>query len=366
MTYEEFSSVLKNEPDQDQAKVVQSLKNTIVSAGAGSGKTQTLASRFAYLITADLADENGKAIKNPTVERILTLTFTNKAAAEMYQRIYQTLKIFAKGAPTQKGRERAQKAIDDFSKARIQTLDSYSAGILRQAAALYGIRPDFSCGSDGSQLKGLAFDFVLENRKSQAVQWIMQPAKIEECAELFASAALKHTSLADSAGGKSGKKNCGVFAKSLELQKEAIEKKWRAQKHPLAAVEEIIEEIADNFPQERPTGRATAWFDEIPRRIAEWNSQPIQEARRFVKNFMKEGGLFEDPQKLFEFASSNECLAVLKALDNMEYGNKIPDAFINDLVKNALFGEDKKQTGAVKEFKGLINFFKCFIGINLF
>ncbi|MBR5096243.1 MAG: UvrD-helicase domain-containing protein, partial [Treponema sp.] len=81
MTYREFSAVLKNEPDQDQAKVVQSLKNTIVSAGAGSGKTQTLANRFAYLITADLADENGNAVKNPTVERILTLTFTNKAAA---------------------------------------------------------------------------------------------------------------------------------------------------------------------------------------------------------------------------------------------------------------------------------------------
>lgn len=357
MTYREFSAVLKNEPDQDQAKVVQSLKNTIVSAGAGSGKTQTLANRFAYLITADLADENGNAVKNPTVERILTLTFTNKAAAEMYQRIYQTLKFFAQNAPTQKGRERAQKAIDDFSKARIQTLDSYSAGILRQAAALYGIRPDFSCGSDGSKIKSLAFDFVLENRKSQAVQWIMEPAKFEECAELFASAALKNTSLADSAGGKDGKKNCGVFKESLKKQKDAIEKKWRAQKHPLEEIEEIIEDIKDNFPEQRPTGRAIAWFDEIPKRIREWNDQKIQEARAFVKNFMKQGNLFDDPQKLFDFASSNECLKVIKALNNFKYGNKITDAYISDLVKNKLFGEDKKQTGAAKEFLGLIDFF---------
>ena len=133
MTYQEFSSVLDRQPDADQEKVIRSLQNTIVSAGAGSGKTQTLASRFAYLITADLTDQDGKPVANPTVDRILTLTFTKKAAAEMYQRIYQTLKIFAQKSPDHVGKKRAQDAIDNFSKARIQTLDSYNVSILRTA-----------------------------------------------------------------------------------------------------------------------------------------------------------------------------------------------------------------------------------------
>ncbi|MBO4546498.1 MAG: UvrD-helicase domain-containing protein, partial [Treponema sp.] len=210
MNYKEFSSILDRTPDADQEKVICSLKNTIVSAGAGSGKTQTLASRFAYLITADLKDESGNKIKNPTVERILTLTFTKKAAAEMYQRIYRTLKIFAERSADPAAKKKAQDAIDNFSKARIQTLDSYSANILRQAAPLYGIRPDFAPGADASQTKDLAFDFVMQNRNDPALQWICDPAKIEDCAGLFSDAANNNASLAGS-----------DFAKSLEMQKKA-------------------------------------------------------------------------------------------------------------------------------------------------
>mgnify|MGYP002856134388 FL=1 len=153
MTYQEFHSLLEKKPDRDQEKVIRSVKNTIVSAGAGSGKTQTLASRFVYLLAGDLEDQNGKKIPNPTVERILTLTFTNKAAAEMYQRIYKTLKFFAGKTENQESKKKLEKAIADFSKARIQTLDSYSASVLRQAAANYGIRPDFSQGEEPARIK---------------------------------------------------------------------------------------------------------------------------------------------------------------------------------------------------------------------
>ena len=206
MDYTEFSSTLNTAPDADQKEVIRSLQNTIVSAGAGSGKTQTLASRFVYLITADLKDKDGHKIKNPSVERILTLTFTKKAAAEMYQRIYLTLKLFTERTKDPEAKKKAQDAIDNFSKARIQTLDSYSASILRQAAPLYGIRPDFTPGANPSQINDLAFDFIMENRWHPAVQWISDPAKIEECAKLFADAANKNASIASSINKEKNKK----------------------------------------------------------------------------------------------------------------------------------------------------------------
>jgi ATP-dependent exoDNAse (exonuclease V) beta subunit len=91
--------------DQDQQKTIQMTDNAVVSAGAGSGKTTVLSQRFAYLVFE----------KHIPVDEILTLTFTNKATVEMYDRIHKTLK------------EKDPKSVAEFYKANIKTFDSYCA-----------------------------------------------------------------------------------------------------------------------------------------------------------------------------------------------------------------------------------------------
>jgi len=77
----------KNELNEEQYKVVTSGDGPcLVLAGAGSGKTRTLVYRVAYLL------ENGV-----TPNRILLVTFTNKAAKEMTSRIELLLKNKPKG-----------------------------------------------------------------------------------------------------------------------------------------------------------------------------------------------------------------------------------------------------------------------------
>ena len=75
-------------PTEEQSAIIESLHlaPTIVIAGAGSGKTETMAARVLWLVA------NGFA----TPEQILGLTFTNKAASELSARIRKRLRQLAK------------------------------------------------------------------------------------------------------------------------------------------------------------------------------------------------------------------------------------------------------------------------------
>ena len=157
MEYEQKTFMLNDE----QQKAAYCNENAVVAAGAGSGKTMVLASRYVWLITE----------KKYRVREILTLTFTRKAAAQMYRRIYHLLSKAAVEENEEKGRL-AKRAIDEFSQERIQTLDSYCSAILRQAANRYGLKADFNIDND--TCLQLAYDealpFLIANRNHPAIE----------------------------------------------------------------------------------------------------------------------------------------------------------------------------------------------------
>ncbi len=70
-----MDKIFDNLNDSQKAAVQQIDGSLLILAGAGSGKTKTITSRVAYLIANGIQPSS-----------ILTLTFTNKAAAEMRQR----------------------------------------------------------------------------------------------------------------------------------------------------------------------------------------------------------------------------------------------------------------------------------------
>ncbi len=211
---DKFLKLISPQLDASQLAALETEGNTVIAAGAGSGKTQVLATRFAWLLLTGQAE----------AQQILTLTFTNKAASEMYQRIYKTLRLFAEHEEgpelTSLEIQRAKKALAAFSETHIQTLDSYCASIVRQCANRYGIKPDFTSGSgDGVRLvKDAAFKFILQNAENPAVLAFTNPGDIQNFAEnTFASIIIKHTSLASPEN---------YFSSSLEKQTEIICQAW--------------------------------------------------------------------------------------------------------------------------------------------
>ncbi len=192
-----FLDLLERQLDDAQNQALETVANSVIAAGAGSGKTQVLATRFSWLVMT----------KQAKADQILTLTFTNKAAAEMYQRIYQTLNFFANQEPgpklTKEEIRLAQEGLADFANAHIQTLDSYCSNIVRQCSNRYGIKPDFSVGSsDGErQIKDMAFKFILQNAREPGIKNFVNPGKLQDFAEEeIAKTIIKHTSLASPDG----------------------------------------------------------------------------------------------------------------------------------------------------------------------
>ncbi|MDR0452139.1 MAG: UvrD-helicase domain-containing protein, partial [Treponema sp.] len=184
----------------EQKAAAEYEKNVVVAAGAGSGKTSVLANRYACLVTGD---------RRLAVEQILTLTFTRKAAAEMYQRIYGALSFMAGNEKGEK-QKLAQKAVEDFFHARIQTLDSYSSGLARQGSVRYGVSPEFALDEERcrSLAREEALPFLIAHRRHPAVEQLYRrkrppnsrngysvPADIAE--RFFASTAFAYSHIDD-------------------------------------------------------------------------------------------------------------------------------------------------------------------------
>ncbi|MDR1138193.1 MAG: UvrD-helicase domain-containing protein, partial [Synergistaceae bacterium] len=114
---------------EEQRLAIRSLSPvTVVSASAGTGKTRTLANRFAWLLATDPECE---------VDQILTLTFTNAASAEMKNRIRQTLsEWYSKGVPHLKD------ALERLDEAYISTIHAFALRVIRESGISLDVDPE--------------------------------------------------------------------------------------------------------------------------------------------------------------------------------------------------------------------------------
>lgn len=114
--------------------------SVLVSAAAGSGKTAVLVERVIKLITRQ---------QNPVdVDRLLIVTFTRAAAAEMQQRISEALAFLLKDDPYNPVLLKQKQLLYNSN---ISTIDSFCSNIVREYFHTLDISPDFRI-ADTSEL----------------------------------------------------------------------------------------------------------------------------------------------------------------------------------------------------------------------
>jgi ATP-dependent helicase/nuclease subunit A len=99
-------------------------KSVIISSPAGSGKTEKLARRYIALLKSGV-----------DVERILAITFTDKAAAEMKQRILRILK--------EEDEDLFKRLLEKMSLMRVSTIHSFCGTLLRRFSFEASIDPNY-------------------------------------------------------------------------------------------------------------------------------------------------------------------------------------------------------------------------------
>ncbi|HEY8596495.1 MAG TPA: UvrD-helicase domain-containing protein, partial [Devosiaceae bacterium] len=122
--------------NEEQRDAVVSIDGPLlVLAGAGTGKTRVLTTRIAHILAT------GKARGS----QILAVTFTNKAAREMKERIGKLVGASVEGMPW------------------LGTFHSIGARILRQHAELVGLKSGFTILDTDDQIRLIKQLFEVEN-----------------------------------------------------------------------------------------------------------------------------------------------------------------------------------------------------------
>jgi DNA helicase II / ATP-dependent DNA helicase PcrA len=149
-----------------QREAVETIRGPVlILAGAGTGKTRVITYRVAHMVQREI-----------TAGNILAVTFTNKAAREMQERV-------AKLLPRKTRRESGQESRETESRPTICTFHSLCVRILRQHIHRLGYKREFVIYDESDQLGAM---------KKILAQISMKGGKIDPAAVLAMVSRLKN------------------------------------------------------------------------------------------------------------------------------------------------------------------------------
>jgi DNA helicase II / ATP-dependent DNA helicase PcrA len=134
-------------PTDEQAAVIAAPPGPlVVIAGAGAGKTETMAARVVWLVANGFAEPG----------QVLGLTFTRKAAGQLLRRVRSRL---ARLAGIDPGPANSESPLEPAGSPVVSTYHAFAGSLLRDYGLLLPVEPDTRLLSE-TELWQLAFDVV--------------------------------------------------------------------------------------------------------------------------------------------------------------------------------------------------------------
>lgn len=141
---------------EEQKAAIETRKcNLLIAAAAGSGKTAVLVERIIRIITNE---------ENPVdIDRLLVVTFTSAAAAEMRERIAAAI---TKALETNPNSKNLQKQLTLLSRANITTMHSFCLDVIKNNFHVIDLDPGFRIldETEGVLLKTEVLDELFEDK----------------------------------------------------------------------------------------------------------------------------------------------------------------------------------------------------------
>ena len=146
----------KTQWTDEQLKAIETRNcNLLVAAAAGSGKTAVLVERIIKIITNE---------ENPAdIDRLLVVTFTNAAAAEMRERIAAAISKELDKKPNSRN---LQKQLTLLNRANITTMHSFCLDVIKNNFHRIDLDPSFRIGdqTEGILIKSEVIDELFEDK----------------------------------------------------------------------------------------------------------------------------------------------------------------------------------------------------------
>ncbi|MFO8125088.1 double-strand break repair helicase AddA [Yoonia sp.] len=200
--------MIRDAATQRQVDAANPRTSTWLSANAGSGKTRVLTDRVARLLLEEVSPQN-----------ILCLTYTKAAAAEMQNRLFQRLGMWAMmsddtlrselqglgidrqidGPQLGKARTLFARAIETPGGLKIQTIHSFCAGVLRRFPLEAQVSPQFREMEDRAAelLRAEVVDAIVMGPQAGVVHGLLKHFTSDDLAKFTAEIAGKRDAFAE-------------------------------------------------------------------------------------------------------------------------------------------------------------------------